>query len=267
MKEGGFVGPSFVKWVYRCRTVHARPFGLAMDVNNYAHRILEETVANRHASKSDQERLVLAMFLRSVELFQGIILLAERGMVAEVSVLIRTLLEIEIRLAFAAKSEEYAAQLILNGEFDRRKSLKAALTVPNGLTDTQRAQFEAAVKRLDGKLTGKKRSLHSLEDQARRAGQSDLYSLMYRGFSGPVHSSPRDLQQHAIISQDRKGIHFRLGPEFETVPFFLSMALFAYIKLLTLVTTVVGCEAEQVLKEFNSRLKSLKPAVKAPPWW
>ncbi len=267
IRNGGFIGPSFGKWVVLCRRNHAEFFQLADETNRLAH-VIVAAVANKLSpvSKGEQERLALALLLRGVGLFQAVVLLAERGMVAEAGIITRSLVEAEFRLAVAAKSPENAAQLIVNDTFEKRTSLRSVLTVPQCVTPAQNRKLEAKIKWLDNALAGKKRKFHSLEQLAGRAGQSDIYNLFFRGFSGPVHSSPTDLKQHAQATSDRKQVRFGMGPRFELVPFYLSMAGFIHLKFLEVATNFFGVDAEATLKNLNRRLKGFGPKVRTPIW-
>src|SRR5690349_23672604 len=164
MKTGGFIGPAFGKWIALCRRNHADFFNLAEETNRRAHAVVDRVAKLSQVSKGQQERLALALFLRGVGLFQGIVLLAEGGMVAEAGIITRSLVDAGFRLAVATKSSEDAAQLIVNDQFDKRTSLRSALKVPRCFTPSQKQKFEAKIAWLDKALAGKKRHFHKIED-------------------------------------------------------------------------------------------------------
>src|SRR5687768_16769193 len=96
-ENGAYLSPGFNRWVDLNRKRHAGYFALAEDVNKTAFALLAEIRAKSHnqPTKGSQHNLVLATMLRGFEHFQGIVILAEKGMVAQMAVLTRALLESE----------------------------------------------------------------------------------------------------------------------------------------------------------------------------
>jgi hypothetical protein len=267
MREGGVLGKGFQKHIINCRVVHSDVFGLSEDVNRWAHAVVTETSAKiGPTSKSVQKRLVFASLLRTLGLFQGAILIAERGLVAEVAILGRALVEAEIRLAAVALSEKYAEELLVNDKFERRTQLKALLKAPRWLTPRQQKDFTAGVAWYDRHLQGKRRSIRSLEQLAATSGETDLYNLCYRFFSGAVHSSPSNLKQHIAVMPGNTVIRFQMAPRFDLVPYFLGSVIFVELKVLEVATRFFGIESEASLEVFRKRLQSFGWKARAPEW-
>jgi hypothetical protein len=187
-------------------------------------------------------------------------------MVTEAAIITRSLIDLEMRLAAIVKTPEFAAQLIVNDEFDLKTRLEAVLRTKHQLTPAQVKQYETKIKLITDSLVGKSKKSHQLEQLAAKAGQSDLYNIFFRYYSGFVHSTPTDLKSHAKRSKDQSQIIFTCGPSFSLVPFYLSMAIFIFAEFIAQTARFAGMPKQHELDIFNVRLKSLKSLVVVPPF-
>jgi len=253
----GFLAYSSQKW-----TDHPS-FRLATDVNREAMTILKTQGKNMGTiSKGEQERLIFAMSLRGVEIFQAVVLMAERGMVAEMAILTRSLLETLFKAGAASTSSENTSRILIDDKIERRKQLKRISKLNQYLTDIDRKQFEAELKHLDDLLKGQPKNALSIESLAGN-DHKDFYDLFYSYFSTAAHSSPRHLRQHIDILKDQNMIRFTFKPRFQDVPFFLAMAIRVHLKLLRVVTSFFVIQ-DFPLDLLDQRLKELKPTVSQP---
>jgi hypothetical protein len=265
MKAGAFLGQNFDKWIDHCRKQHAPFFSLAEDINSLNLCLVQGVGDAKKGTVCDGEQE--AILLRGTGIYEGIVLMAERGMVAEAGILTRTLVDLGMRFAVAAKSPENTPMLIMADKFQKRKGLRAALKVPNCMTAKERADFEKAIQSLDVLLAGKsEKNFPNQVKLAEIAGQTDFYNLFFRGFSGAVHSTPMHLKQHARVDKNGKGILFQMGPRFDLVPFYLSMAMSIHLELLSNAGVFFKVEIAGGISKLKKRLKSLGHLVVVPDW-
>ncbi len=192
LRDKGFLSPAMSEISAQFRHAHTKAFGLAEELNELAHR---EIFATRITSTNAQHLLIACLLHRALTTFQGVVVLGERGMPAEATTLLRTLLEVMFRLIAIAKDSEVGWAYILEDEVHRKKfinkfkllsdSVKSALGNPT--LDSLLATIKQNIDDND---------IRELKTQwfAERAELADFYHSAYSVFSGTVHVNVRDLE-------------------------------------------------------------------------
>jgi hypothetical protein len=101
--ERGFLGEHMVGWILKIRSNHSDFFDLAADMNKLSQKVLFDLKAN---SRNPHEIIMESLFIRCLNTFQGLVLLAERGMMAQSRILARALMEALFRLCALSKKPE-----------------------------------------------------------------------------------------------------------------------------------------------------------------
>jgi hypothetical protein len=214
LKRNGFLSPEMSAITRRIRSSQDQLFSLADDVNRCCHAAIFQTQANR---ENKQQLLVYCLLGRAMTTYQAIVLVVERGMPAESSVLLRVLLEVFFRIAAIAKNVNIVATYVDNDLIQRKISLGKLEEIqhtekpkldPSELV-RMRAQLDHEIQEsgVKGKTT---------EWYATQAGHRDLYLSAYTVLSDSVHVSARNLL--GAFETDPEGYLVRLkyGPSDES---------------------------------------------------
>jgi hypothetical protein len=195
--EVGFISPEVTHWIEKHRADNAAWFSFAERLNRIGQSLLHGlTVSNDDGQQS--RFLAMLLFTRSLSNFQGVILMAERGMIVEARTLARSCLESTFCLAAMVCGKEDFAD-----EF-RRATLQSRKARANFvLKEPDRLQFTdmESVDRLRSyaeELNKYPENLTSLnfEQLSVRVGLADMY-LFYRQLSADAaHPSIEALSRY-----------------------------------------------------------------------
>lgn len=98
--EHGFVGKEIESFISDIRLEFSDLFQLCYEANKLSHKVLFETDAH---SKHTQELLVITLYMKIMSSYQGVVILAERGMAPQAEVLLRAILEALFKLCAIVK--------------------------------------------------------------------------------------------------------------------------------------------------------------------
>ncbi|CAB3647727.1 DUF5677 domain-containing protein [Achromobacter pestifer] len=163
------------------------------------------------AEWSDSQIAAVALWVRAMTAFQSAILLAERALIAEAQVLVRTGAE----CLFYSGALHFDPELLnrMHANDDRHRRTQANAIVDNSRllsrTSPEHAEF---LRRLAATPQGSIASL-SVEQAAQKAGMDDLYQFAFRGYSFTAgHATLRSLEFVTLDDGEQSGIVF--GPTF-----------------------------------------------------
>ena len=145
--------------------------------------------------------------MRSSGSFQGVILLAERGMVVQARTLVRSVIEDSFVAAALTTEPDKVIQMLKDGhEASRRFQADFILAQGLGPGDMDRETLEEAIDKMDDKARflnlGKVAGLSSMLPQ---------YLSYMRLSSDAAHPSAASLQKHVAVRDDRVGMGIQPG--------------------------------------------------------
>ena len=264
--NGGFLADDFSTLILENRRMNAPYFKLAEAINFAACELLDKADEAGHqlgaAAKTDQNQLAFLTLLRGVETYQALVILAERGMVNQVSVLTRALLETELKFAIAARSPADAEQLFTNELFHRRKQAEALAAAPS-TSPSDKAAFAADIAQLNADLAGKQEK-SNIFNMAQSLGQQHLYGVVYRYGSDAVHSNVGSLRQH--VQRGDRGLFPQawIGPLFHEVPFFLNIGMCVHLELIRRASGFFKIDYKAKIDHLEGARSQLPPPSRLP---
>ncbi len=196
---------------------------------------------------------------RALSNFQGIILLAEKGMVFEVRTILRCLSEIAFNLVAVAKNENFIEQLICQDYFHRRSALKAVLfNHERGVKIEGKTVDEINIDIDDISEQIKELKIKKLfiKDKAEAAGMLSYYDSQYVLLSDTIHSSTRDLEHYFKIDDDNLIEEILWGPETKGVDLLLFSSADLMIIILNAIQSIfkiaLNKEWNKLIDQFNA---------------
>lgn len=185
-------------------------FRLAEDTNIALMRTMRTSMDHpvAHGSNWSKEAVALRLLMRSTGSFQGVVLLAERGMVVQARTLVRSIIEDSFVAAALTTEPDKVIQMLKDGdEASRRFQGQFILAQALGPSDMDRKKLEEAIDKMDDKarfLTPRKvAGMNSMLPQ---------YLNYMRLSSDAAHPSATSLQKHVAVRDDRAGWSYRVGP-------------------------------------------------------
>lgn len=194
--EQGFLSPAISEWVVNVKKQHKSWFDLASEINRESMAINDSVIP---VPGNDRQLLGKLIYLRTLQFFQGAILLAERGMITEARTLVRSCAESSMALGGVARIDDFPAQLQSAHDKHRRGLagfFVGDLETRDTLTEEQRSEINRQKSSLDNQtLQG-----ITWEDVANRSDMDLIYNTVYRALSGDsAHVTMLALGRHVDL--------------------------------------------------------------------
>lgn len=205
-RTSGFLSSELAPWAAETREQHKKWFGFAEEVNKLGMKVRH---ALQPASDSEQQLIGTLLFTRALQSFQAVILLAERGMIADARLLARSCAETTILLGGLATSSGFSAKLI-ESHYKHKLAIAQSLLADQearlDLTLSQIANLESVVHAINTEYPNKVLREIKYEQVARDAGLLSIYNTIYRGLSGDAAHPTLDALNRHLKSDDAGNI-------------------------------------------------------------
>jgi hypothetical protein len=205
--ENGFLGGRIDVWKRRHRSVNRDLLKMAESLNRECHAFF----LGHAIGTFESFRLTgFVLFARMLELYQGVLLLVDRGSRSGTRILFRSFLEAYFHFSAIHKDPAYLAEYLEQFEVDRKSLVKRIhKTEDKGMENLRRPITPELIAEVESIRV----SRMSVENVAKRGGNYNIYLTAYALLSRSVHSSAGDLEDHLAIDEESKDVvAFRYGP-------------------------------------------------------
>ncbi len=191
----------------------------------------------RHASTPLDDRRLFTMyghFIRAIHTFQGAILMAERGMIPNARILLRSGVESAIAICALAKDEALVDEMIAAHRLYQRKLARLVVDNPSyrsHYSDAEIASMRATIAEVDSieATAGKKLKEINWADTA-AAHCFDLYNLLYRTLSSDgTHATVNSLNRLLEVDANQRATAFKVAPDTDGLVETLSAACLLFL--------------------------------------
>jgi len=226
--EQGFLTSAIAEWTEEAKERHKSWFDLASEVNRESMAVYDSVIPD---PRNNRQLLGKLLYLRTLQSFQGAILLAERGMIPEARTLVRSCAESAIALGGAASIGDFHMQL--QSAHDRhRRTLGTWIESDQDTAELLTEGQKRVVGQEKSSLEGQTLQGINWEGVARNSRMDLMYNCVYRVLSGDsAHVTMLALDRHL----QEGGAKIVFGPTDRDLPETLSMAtnvlLHALLKL------------------------------------
>lgn len=256
----GFLSENIDQIISKNRKKFSGWFDLCLEVNAFFHDLL----SNLKIQDSDEKKMVGAcLSLRASSTFQGIIILAERGMVAETRMLLRCLMELMFSICALTKNENFVKEFILEDQRGRLKiinKLKASSKkIKNWLKGFETESLEEKLK----KEINKKQIKHiSTYEIAQKAGMTDHYNTAYSALSSTIHPKIKDLEEYLLKNDNGEIVSFRWIPANDDTDTYLLTAIECTFFIFNSIYNLFNIKDYDNFVDLQNRLKPLAEELK-----
>ena len=260
IEEEGFLGIRVRDWIDGIRSKYSDFFELATDVNKVCQKVMLELDVK---SRNSRGIIVASLYIRSLNTFQGLYLLAERGMMAQARILARALMEGLFTLCAISKKPELFDVLIKEDKKNRLKFLSKYRAFHGGkLPDTvDQTEIEAIEKELKANVKKESIRRRNTEEWAEDAGLTSWYLTAYAVLSDSVHVKVRDLEDHLRIDERAEIVEFLWGPDDRDVAQILMTGIETMHFALGCTLSFFRVQRDKEIKELRSRFEKLIPKI------
>lgn len=255
----GFLAENLTVWVCQVREKFKAWFELVADLNRMAMQILYKATP---LQSSGQELVGALIFGRSLQSFQAVILLAERGMLSDARTLVRSCAESAIALGGIAHDENFIDELVDDYHKHRMSVANVMASDPEcskGLTPAQLDGLKKISVEISEQYQSSKPKSVKWDVVASRVGMTTLYNTIYRGMSGDAAHVTADALNRHIQANDKADIESLLfEPTCQDLEDTLSAAVTAMLHAIYALQQAFNrSEVELDVKDILSRWKEL----------
>lgn len=257
--RNGFLGSQISEVTEAILKKYDSYFTLCHKLNELSYKTMPEAKANNN---NLQQILAVTLFIRILNGFQSVIILARLGLAFDAKVVLRGLLESSFIGKLICEEKDFALEYVKSDECRRLKLLNVAKqsTAPhfNSLrqiaTDSELRKLKEAIKEQNCKEIG-------IEDVAKRARLQIEYDTDYRLLCEETHTLPRSIEHLTIVDPTGEPLEFDPNPTDKDLSYILFSAVrFLYIALVSF-CTLFDLDKKAELREINERLQALRLQV------
>ena len=258
-KEEGFLSAGTTNGVASVRAKNADWFKLAEDTNAALMRTAIAATSAVRTTSMAPEAVAVRVLLRSCGTLQGVILLTERGLVAEGRTLARSLIENAFCIAaLLADPAVFIKMLKADSDASRRNQGKFVLVEQLIGTGAKRDKLQATIDAID-----KKAEIMSPKKVAAMGPLFRQYLFYQRLSDDSAHPSARSLHRHMLTDASRSGWIYKsgAGQQGENAAT-LHSAILAAIPIGVCITEMLkDTEGNAVFSELADRLQAMPPML------
>jgi hypothetical protein len=200
----GFLDSSDMDFVLRARTDNVEWFKLTDDVWLAMRSAADRAIASANTNSWSPEAIGTRLLMRAVDMFQGVILLTERGLVAESRTLARGLIEAAFCIAaLHDNADKFIAMLREDSEAARSKQAKFILAESLVSDPAAKERLQQTIEEI-GKTT-----IMSPKAIAALGPLQKQYLSYQRLSDGAAHVTARSLHRYVWLDSDGAGWHYR----------------------------------------------------------
>lgn len=212
--ENGFLSGRIESWVKEHQDSHQDILNHAQQLNRDCHRFL----SGRSLDLDDEKQVVsCVLFVRMLELYQAIIVVAQRGMTAPTQIMFRSFIEADFHFFAIQRDPDYLKEYFDQFHIHRQKLVnklrKSTSTLLGSFREVIDENLIEEIRQLIDEVGAKP---ITIEEVAKRAGQHEIYLTVYDTLSRAVHTSVSALNSYVRFNKDTKEIKgFIYGPSSE----------------------------------------------------
>lgn len=253
--KNGFLGKEITPYIDDIRAKSSDFFQLSDETNKLSHQVLFKIDAH---SKHEQELLVATLYMRIMASFQGVIILAERGMIPQSQVIMRSLLEAMFTLCALSEKRDLCTVYIQAEQKKRLKLLNKLGMLKSGLpSDKEESELIKLGIELKKDIEEKGIKPLNVEQWSVEAGLHDIYLTAYTILCDPVHTNVNDLERYLVLDNDGEIKAFDWGPSSTGLHTLLMTNIECMLVTIKAVCDLFKINKDSAINEIHDCMKAL----------
>lgn len=221
--EKGFLGTAVAEFSNAAEKEYANFFNACYRINEIAQDVKFEFQIH---NQDGQEVMAACLFMRILNGFQAVIILARLGLVVDAKVVLRGILEALFILKLLCDEAKFVVEYVRTDQAQRLKWMNIAHQNTDPVFDSLRQYATPErMKTLKDELNTYGIKKLNIENVAKRAKLTTIYNTDYRLLSYEIHSTPRSLEHYTAADQDEIITGFPWGPSDNGLAYILFTAV------------------------------------------
>lgn len=211
--EKGFLSKEIQNWIDKHRNEHKEWFSLIENINILAQKLM---LSLEPLTDDGQKVIVTILFARILSHFQGVVLLAERGMVPESRSLLRGMLDATFAEVALSKHKNLVQVFVDDDLWQRIKCMNSFMALPKTIKKHHRignTKLKNQVNEIQKEIDEKNIKPLTTEFLAQKAEMLPYYNTLFVMLCSSTHSRARDLEQYLVDKESSEIESLRWGPD------------------------------------------------------
>lgn len=224
-----------------------------------AHSLLNKSYSM--INNSADRLIMVSLFMRSLTLYQAIYFIAQRGMLAESRILLRSLIETVFYLAAASNESSIFQVLQIKDEKQKLKSVNRIINSKIKINNLPSpAELDKIKQDIEQRIEVISAQNKSIEELSKIAKMHDYYLTVYSHLCNSVHTNLIDLEAHIVYKKD-KLIGLSYGPTDDKLKLNLNTAIEVILNSMQAIDKYFKLGSENDIDNRHLELKSFNLSV------
>jgi hypothetical protein len=253
--ERGFLGTAVLEFVSHVEKKYSELFELCYRANELAQAVKHDFKVN---NADGQQVLVVTIFVRILNGFQSVVLLARMGLGTDAQVVARGALEALFVLKLLCEDKDFVSEYVKSDKANQLKLFRvAAVSKSPNLSEVRKVATPEAIAKLAKEVDDQNCRAINVEETARRGKLDHLYETEYRLLSLETHASPRAMEKLVEIGRNEEVAGFRTKPTDQDIVMVLTIATETLLIAVESTTKLLGVDVSARIGELGKIWKRL----------
>jgi len=235
---------------------YRRIFDIYTSIIEDAHSLLNKSYSL--INDFTDKLIMVALYMRTLTLYQSIYFIAQRGLLAETRILLRSLIETGFYLAALSNDESISQVLQIKDENQKLKSVNRILNSKTKIINLPSHSELNKIKQDIGNRIGVISVPNkSIEELSKIAKMHDYYLTVYSQLCTSVHTNLTDLETY-VVYKDDKLIGLSYGPTDDHLLLNLKTAIEVILNSMDAINKFFNLEFESLIHKKHLELKNYK---------
>ncbi len=187
---------------------HKEWFDLCNELNGLAQKTKYEFEIH---TQNEQEKLGACLFIRGLNDFQSVVILAKYGLIPQSKVILRSTFEALCLLIICSEDSSFASEYIKICNKEQLKKLKNVRGVPLQRSPEHAKAMDEVIGKSEEEIEGENIKGMKKRELAERAGLDSHYNTAYRELCDTTHVSIYSLNDYSVFDENKLKT-FNWGP-------------------------------------------------------
>ncbi len=252
----GFLADNPLNIISEIQKNNIDAYNLVTELNVFSQKFQYSLSAKRNFPN---QILATSMYARSLSTFQGVLLLANKGMVHQTQMLLRCLIEIAFRIKALAIKPEFIDRLKIDDNYRDLDTCQGFIDLKNRYSEKDETYDRAKALRIEIRAENKlldpnKLKGLSVKEAAKSAEMLDMYNLNYSTYSSDIHCSLKSLYKHFRLDENKMIASIINEPTSDDYDKTIYYSIYIFCIVIDSVCKIFKREPEEITKRMQDKI-------------
>lgn len=251
--EKGFLDQEAELKREQIRNLYEAKYELYQEINQFAHTVLNDCYSQ--IGPSVVKLLIVSLYMRCLTIYQSILLVSERGMLAETRILLRSIIEVCFYIKAVCRDEGILNVMQVKDEQQKLRSVNRIINSKTKIKNLpsldelnkKKIEIEDRIKNIPAKFKG-------IEEISKIAEMHNYYLTVYTPLCNSAHTNAIDLDMYLDIENDKiKGLSY--GPTDDKLSLNVATSIDVMLNSMEAMNSYFKLENKIKIENYHRQLK------------